>query len=46
MCQDTVTDVNEALNIVAGDNSDAAIDFGYEKNFIMDLVIMIMRVCI
>ena len=33
MCLDPVTDLNEALNIVIGDNSDAVIDLGYEKNF-------------
>ena len=26
MCLDIVTDMNETLNIVTGDNSDAAID--------------------
>ena len=33
MCLDTVTDMNETLNIVTGDNSDAVIDLGYEKDF-------------
>ena len=33
MCLDTVTDMNETLNIVTGNNSDAAIDLGYEKSF-------------
>ena len=33
ICLDTVTDVNKTLNIVTGDNSDAVIDLGYEKNF-------------
>ena len=32
MCLDTVTDMNKALNIVPGDNSDAAIDLD-DKNF-------------
>ena len=30
---DTVIDMNETLNIVTCDNSDAGIDLGYEKNF-------------
>ena len=29
MCLDTVTDMNETLNTVPGDNSDADIDLGY-----------------
>ena len=29
---DTVTDMNETLNIVPGDNSDADVDLGFEKN--------------
>ena len=33
MCIDTVTDMNETLIIVTGDNSDAVIDLGYEKKF-------------
>ena len=33
MCLDTVTDMNETLNTVTGDNSDVVIDLGYEKNF-------------
>ena len=33
MCLDTVTDMNEKLNTVTGDNSEAVIDLGYEKNF-------------
>ena len=33
MCLDTVTDMNETLNIVTGDNSDAIIDLGYERKF-------------
>ena len=33
MCLDTVTDMDEAYNMVTGDNSDAVINFGYEKNF-------------
>ena len=33
MCLDTVTDMNETLNIVTGDNFDAVIDLGYEKSF-------------
>ena len=33
MCLDTVTDMNETLNVVAGANFDAVIDLGYEKNF-------------
>ena len=33
MCLDTVTDMNETLNIVTGDNFDAVIDLGYEKDF-------------
>ena len=33
MCLDTVTDMNETLNIATGKNSDANIDLGYEKNF-------------
>ena len=28
MCLDTVTDMNETLNIVTDDNSDAVIDLG------------------
>ena len=32
--------------IVTGDNSDAVIDLGYEKNFHNGLVIMIMRACV
>ena len=46
MCLDPVTDLNEALNIVTGDNSDAVIDLGYEKNFHNGLVITIMRACV
>ena len=46
MCLDPVTDMNEALNIVIGDNSDAVIHLGYEKNFHNGLVIMIMRACV
>ena len=38
--------MNETPNAVPGDNFDADIDSGYEKNFIMGFVIMIMRVCI
>ena len=30
---DTVTDMNETLNIVTGDNSDAVIGLGYQKKF-------------
>ena len=45
MCLEIVTDMNETLT-VPGDNSDAAIDLGYQKNFIMSLVIIIMRACI
>ena len=33
MCLDTVTDMNETLNIVTGDNSDDVIDLGCEKKF-------------
>ena len=33
MCLETNTDMNETLNIVKGDNSDAIIDLGHEKNF-------------
>ena len=33
MCPDTVTDMNETINIVTGDNSDAVIDLGYGENF-------------
>ena len=33
MCLGTVTDMNETLNIVTADNSDAVTDLGYEKNF-------------
>ena len=33
MCLDTVTDMNETLNTVPGDNSDADIDVRYEKKF-------------
>ena len=33
MCLGTVTDMNETLNIVRADNSDAVTDLGYEKNF-------------
>ena len=33
MCLGVVTDMNETLNTVRGDSSDAAIDLGYEKNF-------------
>ena len=29
----TVTDMNETLNIITGDNSDAVIGLGYQKNF-------------
>ena len=32
MCLDTVTDMNETLNTVPGDNSDADIDLGYQNN--------------
>ena len=32
MCLNTVTDMNETLNIVTGDNSDAVIDLGLQKN--------------
>ena len=46
ICLDTVTDVNKTLNIVTGDNSDAVIDLGYEKNFHNGLVITIMRACV
>ena len=37
MCLDTVTDMNETLNTVTDDNSDAVIDLGYEKNFLNGL---------
>ena len=33
MCLDSVIGMNETLNSVPGDNSDADIDLGYEKNF-------------
>ena len=33
MCLDKVTDMNEKLNIVTADNSNAVIDLGYEKRF-------------
>ena len=33
MCPDTVSDMNENINIVTSDNSDAAVDLGYEENF-------------
>ena len=33
MCLDTVTDMNETLNIVTDDNSDAVIDLGLSENF-------------
>ena len=33
MCVDTVTDMNETLKTVPGDNSDADIDLGHEKRF-------------
>ena len=33
ICLDTVTDMNETLNTVPGDNSDIDTDLGYEKNF-------------
>ena len=33
MYLDTVTDMNETLNIVTGDNSDAVADLQYEKHF-------------
>ena len=33
MYLDTATDMNETLNPVPGDNSDADFDLGYEKNF-------------
>ena len=33
MCLDTVTDMNETLNTVPSDNSDADIDLEYKKNF-------------
>ena len=33
MYLDTVTDMNETLNIVTGDNSDAVVDLQYEKHF-------------
>ena len=33
MCLDTVTDMNETLNTLTGDNSDAVIDLRYEKSF-------------
>ena len=38
--------MNETLNPVTSDSSDAVIDLGYEKNFHDGLVIMIMRACI
>ena len=44
MYLDTVTDINEILNTVPDDNSDADVDLGYEKHF--SLVIMVMRTCI
>ena len=37
--------MNETLNTVPGDNSDADIALGYEKNF-YELRIVIMRACI
>ena len=37
ICLDTVTDMNETLNTVPGDNSDTDIDLGYEKNFHSEL---------
>ena len=48
MCLDTVTDMNETLNVVTGANFDAVIDliWGMREIFIMNLVIMIMRACI
>ena len=46
ICLDTVTDMNETLNTVPGDNSDIDIDLGMRKIFIVSLVIMIMRACI
>ena len=46
VCLDTVTNMNETLNTVPGDNADADIDLGYEKKFIVGLVIIIMRACI
>ena len=33
MCLDTVTDMNETLNIVTDDNSDAVIDLELSENF-------------
>ena len=33
MCLDTATEVNETLNTVRGDNSDADLDLWYEKHF-------------
>ena len=33
MCLDTVTDINETLKIVPGDNFDADSDLEYEKKF-------------
>ena len=33
MCLDTVTDMNETLNIVTGDNSDTVIDLELWKKF-------------
>ena len=33
ICLDTVIDMNETPNAVPGDNFDADIDSGYEKNF-------------
>ena len=46
MCLGTVTYMNETLNPVTSDSSDAVIDLRYEKNFHYGLVIMIMRACI
>ena len=35
MCLDTATDMNETtLNTIPGDNFDAHINLGYEKNFL------------
>ena len=46
VCLDPVANMNETLNTVPGNNADADIDLGYEKKFIMGLVIIIMRACI
>ena len=46
MCLDTVTDMNETLNIVTGNNSDAVIDLGYEKSFHNGLSDYNKRACI